>query len=132
MHCAGGTNLTPDLLWFFALPFLPHVRSPELDYFEGENTLPVVLHADYVPATLLGFIVQRLGKRTDFDIGQPLGRTISVLALVVIVQHDHRQTGPVARLGVREHLPVELPNSAGGRLRYPLQATGGPETPTWQ
>jgi Carbonic anhydrase len=52
-------------------------------FLPGENALPVLLHADHVPATLLGFVVQRLGKRTHFGIGQPLGRAVSVLALVV-------------------------------------------------
>ena len=44
---------------------------------------------------------QRVGERADFGL-----RSISVLALIVVVMHEHHQPRAVARLRVLEHLFV--------------------------
>src|SRR5262245_39374521 len=47
---------------------------------EGEDALPVVLHADDRPAPLLRLVVQSLGEGADLRVGQPQGRPVGVLA----------------------------------------------------
>src|SRR5664279_3758109 len=69
-------------------------------FFPGENPLPVVLHADDEPALRLGFVVQCLSEGADLGIRQSLGRAVGILALCVIVQHNHHQGCAAARLGV--------------------------------
>src|SRR5271165_4570094 len=63
---------------------------------EREDALPVVLHADDSPAVLLRLVVQRLGEGADLCIGQSHRRAVGILALRIVVQHDHRQPRAVA------------------------------------
>ena len=72
-----------------------------LSLIEREDLLPVIFHADHGPILLLGLTHERIGERADFRLW-PIG----VLALVVIVMHQHHQPHAVARLGVFEHLFV--------------------------
>ena len=58
---------------------------------EREDALPVVLPADHSPAALLWLVVESLGEGADFGIGQALCRTVGVLTLHVVVQHQHHQ-----------------------------------------
>jgi hypothetical protein len=67
---------------------------------ECEDPLPVVLHADDCPAVLLRFIIQRLSERADLRVGKSLRRSVGILALGVVVQHQQRQPSAVAGLGV--------------------------------
>src|ERR1035438_10314143 len=75
-------------------------------FLPSENPLPVVLHADDEPTLRLGFVVQCLSEGADLGIRQSLGRTVGILALCVIVQHNLHQGCSAARLGVLQHLLV--------------------------
>src|SRR3984893_14998131 len=77
-----------------------------LTLFEREYPLPVALHAYDYPAVLLRFVVQRLSKRTDLRDRESLGRSVGIFAYGIVVQHQQRQPGAVAGLGVFQHLPV--------------------------
>src|SRR5262245_17041719 len=73
---------------------------------EGEDPLPVALHADDKPALLRRLVVQPLSEGADLGVRQPLGRAIGVLACAVVVQDEHREPPAVACLRVLQHLPV--------------------------
>src|SRR5262245_13816111 len=73
---------------------------------EREDPLPVVLHADDDPALLRGLVVERLREGADLAVRQSLGRAVGVLALRVVVQHEHRQARAIAGPGVLQHLPI--------------------------
>src|SRR5262245_39174945 len=82
-------------------------RSPGARFaFEREDALPVVLHADHIPAVLLRFVIQRLREGADLGHGQPLRRAVGVLPLVVVVQHQHLQPRARAGTGPLQHLAV--------------------------
>src|SRR5262245_19026090 len=82
-------------------------RSPGARFaLEREDALPVVLHADHVPAVLLRFVVKRLGEGADLGRGQPLRRAVGVLAFVVVVQHQHFLPRARAGTGPLQHLAV--------------------------
>ena len=55
---------------------------------------------------LPGLVVERLRERADLRVREPLGRAVGVLPLPVVMQDEHRETRPVAGLGVLQHLPV--------------------------
>src|SRR6516165_8814085 len=67
---------------------------------KGKDALPIVLHADDGPAILLRLVVERLRKGADLGIGK------SLLALRVVVQHEHHQSRAVACPRVLKHLSV--------------------------
>src|SRR5271166_3764877 len=73
---------------------------------KGENTLPVVLHADDDPAILLCLIVERLGEGPDPRVRQTFGGTVGILSLRIIMEHQHRKPRAVAGLGVFQHLAI--------------------------
>src|SRR5438128_252869 len=79
-------------------------RSPS--WIECEDALPVVLHADDGPAFLLRFVIERLREDADLGVRQPLGRTVGVLALRVVVEYQHQEPCAVARSRVLQHLTV--------------------------
>src|SRR5262245_7242169 len=92
---------------------IDHVKSPIRDkyvnsrpLFEGKDTLPVVLHANYHPTLLFRFVVQRLREGADLGVGQPQPRTIGVFALRIIVQYEYGEPCAVASLRVLHRLPV--------------------------
>ena len=72
----------------FPLVSLPRPACSAL-LLEREDPFPVVLHADDCPALFLRLVVQRLGEGADPGIGEPLGWAIRILALRVVMQHDH-------------------------------------------
>src|SRR5439155_10933213 len=102
IQCSTGAMEISNL--FSLLSPFPLVEF--LSLLECKNLLPITLHADDCPAVLFGFIVERLCERADLRVGQPLSRTVRILSLCIVVQHEHRQTRTVARLGVFEHLLV--------------------------
>src|SRR5215510_4164558 len=65
---------------------------------ERENILPVVLHADDDPAALLRLVVERLGEGANLGVGQPLGRSVAILACRIVVQQEHREPHAGPRL----------------------------------
>src|SRR5262245_53570728 len=97
---ARGTR--PSTL--FPPPAQPRLASSS--FIEGEDTLPVVLHADHDPAVLLRLVVERLRKGANLGVGESLCGTIGILALGVIVQQQHREPLAIAGHRVLEHLPV--------------------------
>src|SRR5271166_2037497 len=80
-------------------------------FLEGEDTVPVILHADNGPSLLHRLVVQRLGEGADLGVGQPQRGSVGVLARRIIVQYEHRKPRAVTGLGVFQHLPV------AGRIR---------------
>ena len=74
----------------------------------GKDRLPVVLHADHRPAVLLGLVDQRLGERADLGVRQAVRGAVGVLALGVVVEHQHHQPRAVAGAGPLEHLAVAV------------------------
>ena len=44
-----------------------------------ENHFPIILHADDNPAVLFRLVIERLGERADFRVGQSLSRAICIL-----------------------------------------------------
>src|ERR1022692_1529548 len=85
-------------------------------FLPSENPLPVVLHADDEPTLRLGFVVQCLSEGADLGIRQSLGRAVGIIALCVIVQHNHHQ-------GCSAAPPGCTPASAGRQLSC--------QTPPW-
>ena len=83
-----------------------------------ENALPVVLHADYGPAILLRFVMERLSEYSDLRVWKSLGWPVRIFALRVVVQHQHHQSCAVAGPGVFQHLPVSG-GVAERRMRTP-------------
>src|SRR6185436_6306722 len=87
-------------------------RAPPSDvvgdasWFESEDALPVLLHADDGPALLLGLVVEGLGERADLAGGETGSRSVRVLARRIVVQHQHHESCSVARARVLEHLTV--------------------------
>src|SRR5215475_8569490 len=73
---------------------------------EREHLLPVVLHADDDPAALLRLVIERLGEGADPGVGQPLGRSVGILARRIVVQHEHREPHAGARLRIFQHLLI--------------------------
>ena len=55
-----------------------------------KDPLPVVLHADDVPAPLPRLVEQRLGKSPNPCGRQSLGGSVCVLPLPVVMQYQHR------------------------------------------
>src|SRR5262249_10946777 len=73
---------------------------------ERKHAIPVVLHADDRPAVLLRLCVELGRERADLTVGQPLRGPVGILALVVVVQHQHLQPRACAGAGVLQHLAV--------------------------
>src|SRR5215471_10075020 len=73
---------------------------------ERAHLLPVVLHADDDPATLLRLVIERLGEGADPGVGQPLGRAVAILACRIVVQHEQREPYAGTRLRILQHLPI--------------------------
>jgi hypothetical protein len=68
----------------------------------GEDGLPVVLHADEQPATLLGER-QFLAQPSDLGVSG-----IGVFAPGVVVKHQHLQVGTFPAVSVLQHLDVAV------------------------
>jgi hypothetical protein len=49
-----------------------------------------------------------LGKSADLAVWKPLRRTISVLALCIVVQYENRESQALSGFGVLQYLPVGL------------------------
>src|ERR1041385_4018838 len=75
---------------------------------EPKNALPVVLHADHGPVFLLRLLIEGLAEPADFRVRQTAGRTVSVLAFGVVMQHEHHQSRTFTCAGVFEHLSVTV------------------------
>ena len=75
-------------------------------YSNAKMRLPVILHAHDGPAFVAGLVVERLGEGADLGVRHSLCRAVSVFALRVIVQEDHRKARAAARLRPFEHLTV--------------------------
>src|SRR5271156_2729799 len=73
---------------------------------ERENTLPIVLHADHNPTVLVCSSHQRFGESPDVRIRTTAGWPIGVLAVSVIVMHQHHQSSAVTRLRPFQHLLI--------------------------
>src|SRR6184192_3930915 len=73
---------------------------------ECECPLPVILHADHSPALLLRLAVQEVGESAHLSVGQPLRRSVGILAHCIIVQHNHRQPCSDAGFSVLQHLSI--------------------------
>src|SRR5262249_59692984 len=86
--------------------FLTGAIISNASLFEREDALPVVLHADHDPTLLLRLVVERRGEGADLGVGQPARRTVGVLALRIVVEHEHREPYAVAGSRVLEHLPI--------------------------
>src|SRR5262245_22937615 len=79
-------------------PFTPSSPFTLLSTFlvEREDAPPIVLHADDGPTLLRGFVVQRLGEGADLGVGQPLSRSVGVLARRIVVKQQHHQSSTAA------------------------------------
>src|SRR5205814_1478779 len=86
-------------------------------FLEGEDLLPVVLHADRCPALLLRLVIKSLWESADLRVRQTLRRAIGIFALCVVVKHQHAKSRTTAGLGVFEHLLV-----AGGVAKCRVRA----------
>src|ERR1022692_2965653 len=67
----------------------------------GEGALPVVLHADHVPAAALGLRHEGLGKNTHCGVR-------GIFAYSVIVMHQHHESRTPTVLGVLEHVLIAV------------------------
>src|SRR5262245_57905452 len=80
---------------------------------EWKHSVPVILHADHMPALLVGLRHQGIGEGAD-----PGLRPVGVLTRGVVVVDEHHQTGAAAGLGPLEHLAVAVRVAEGGQ-RFP-------------
>src|SRR5262249_35210151 len=73
---------------------------------KGEDAVPIVLHANHYPTLVLRLVMERLGERTDLGVWQSLCRAVGVLALGIIMQHEHREPRTITGTCVLQHLSV--------------------------
>src|SRR6266700_5372392 len=102
IQCSTGATEISNL--FSLLSPFPLVEF--LSLLECKDLFPIVLHADDCPAIFLRLVIERLRKRSDFGVGQPMSGAVRILSLCIVVQHEHRNPSAVARFGVFEHLLV--------------------------
>src|SRR5262249_15263107 len=64
-----------------------------------EDAFPILFHADDQPAVFCGFVVEFLGKRADFGVGQTLCRSVGIFSLGIVMQHEHAEPWTLACTG---------------------------------
>src|SRR5215813_2916336 len=73
---------------------------------KGEDAVPIILHANHYPTLVLRLVMERLGEGTALGVWQSLCRAVGVLALGIIMQHEHREPRTITGTCVLQHLSV--------------------------
>ena len=85
---------------------------------QTQELLPVMFHADDVPPFCLCLFIKRLTESADLGIRKPLGGTVGVLALGIIVQHQHRKPCTLTCPGILQNMLITS-RIAKGCIRLP-------------